>query len=184
MREKIIFVFHNGQKSGELTYDCKLRIRAARQIALENPTAKICFVGGGGIAGASEMQKFWQENYPELTNELCQLEKANNTADGVREIADYVLNHKKEEIEIILISSSYHIKRIKLFAERYCLKVSFIAAEDILIVTNDFSEEIKKYRDSFSYSWKIILEKIAMFYTIVDSNQKMVKLWRKYVRSL
>ncbi|MDD5463971.1 MAG: ElyC/SanA/YdcF family protein [Candidatus Moranbacteria bacterium] len=185
MREKIIFVFHNGQKSGELTYDCKLRIKAARQIALENPTAKICFVGGGEIKGASEMKKFWQENYSELSNELLILEKANNTADGIKEIIEYISNYKyKEENEIILISNLYHIKRIEFFAKSYGLEASFIAAEDILIIADDFNDEIKKYRNSFVYYWKLLLEKIAMFYIAVDSDQKMVKLWREYVRNL
>lgn len=181
MNKKNIFVFHNGFKRGVITFDCRLRIEAARQVALENSAAIVCFVGGGGISGAQDMKKFWRENYPELTNELFQLGKASNTAGSVGEIAEYVLNYQEEK-EIILISSSYHIKRIEFFAKRYGMHASIVAAENILETTREFKDEVRKYRNSFQYFWKLVMEKIAILYVMGDPDQKMVKLWREYRR--
>lgn len=186
MKKKIVFVFHNGLEGEIITYDCSLRLKAASILASKDSGVELGFVGGGGLkpeAGTVSMQKFWQKTYPNLANQLLLLEKSNNTADSVCEIAEYISSHKEEK-EVVLVSSAYHIARIKFFAKCYGLSATFIAAEDVLALMEEFDSEIKKYRNSVGYAWKIMKEKIAMFYIVADCDQKMVRLWRKYVRNL
>jgi len=177
-----IFVFHNGQKRDEITYACGLRIEAASQVARENPDASVCFVGGGGITGSKDMKNFWKKNYSELPNQLSVLEKANNTSDAVKEIAEYVKNQPAKD-EVVLISSAYHARRIGICAKRCGLEAEIVAAEDILRKDNKFTEEINAYCTSFVYSSKRLMECMIITYDRVDPEQKMVRRWREYRRS-
>lgn len=182
MAIKLIYIFHNGHERGEITLDCRLRIEAARVLALKESEADIFFVGGFGISGAKDMQKFWQEHCTKLPNKLHTLEKANNTADAVKEISESALNFKEKK-EVLLISSAYHIKRIAYFAKINSLDAEIIAAEDILDKMDKFSLEVMIYRNSFKYKLKNMADEVILFYaSSIDHGQRMVKIWRKYTR--
>ena len=182
MRGKLIYVFHNGHKRNEITLDCSLRIAAAENIAQKDPAAIIFFVGGRGISGAKEMQSFWRENYPNLSNETRLLENANNTADAVKDIMNDLLDHEEEK-EVVLISSSYHTGRISFFATLNGLKANIIAAEDVLLNDDEFRLKVMTYRNSFIYKLKIIVDRLVLLYaTMIDHSQKTVKVWRNWTR--
>jgi len=182
MIRKLIYVFHNWHSRGEITLDCRLRIEAAKQVALKNPDAIVFFVGGCGISGASDMEKFWQENEPKLPNKLCLLDKANNTADAVSDIIENASSYEGEK-ELILISNAYHAKRIEFFAKLNDLNAIIFTAEDILEKTDKFNSKVRIYKSSLIYKLKIIADQIVLAYAyIFDHRQQMVKLWRKFIR--
>jgi uncharacterized SAM-binding protein YcdF (DUF218 family) len=158
---------------------------AGRKICANYKDAKVCFVGGGGLApetGTLTMKKFWQEKYPKLKNSLVKLNASNNTADNVRDIARFAKRHSSKE-EIILVSSAYHTRRIAFFAKRYKLKATIISAENTLLKTKGLKDKMEQYLESFEYMLKRTMENLLMMYIMLDSDQKMVAKWRRHKRN-
>lgn len=182
MKKKIIFVLHNGHHVDELSYDCEIRLRAASLMARKNQDAAVCFVGGGGISGSAVMKNFWKRGYPELKNRLEIMSKINNTADAFKRIAEYVAD-LAEGGKVSIISSAYHVRRMRFFKKKFGLKADIVAAEDVLMTDKKFKKEIEGYRNSSIYHLKRIAEFFISIYASLDQNQKLVRIFRGYIRN-
>lgn len=184
MTRKLIYVFHNGHKRGTVTRDCRLRMEAARSLASGNPDALVFFVGGNGISGGKDMEKYWVSGRPELPNVPRLLDQANNTADAVLEIIQSVKENGNGR-ETVLISSAYHVGRISFFAHRNGLDADIVSAEGLLEHSETFVSEVRRYRNSFTYRLKIAADRLILVYAyLFDRGQVSVRFWRRLSRAL
>lgn len=166
-----------------MTRDCRLRMEAARLIASGNPDALVFFVGGNGVSGGKDTERYWMGCKPALPNMPRLLDQANNTADAVLDIRQSI-SENEEEKEIILISSAYHVMRISYFANRNRLAADILSAEDILEHSEAFGSEVNRYRNSLTYKLKMIADRLVFIYAYsLDQGQILVRFWRRLSRA-
>lgn len=178
MEKKYIFVLHNGHASGDITKDCKIRLGAAAEVALEDDT--VCFVGGGGLepeSGSITMQKCWNASNGKTDNTAA-LENSNNTAQSIREIVEY-LNEKQISFgDAVIVSSQYHCGRIRLLCKD--VPINVVPAENVLLKRGQ--KGIKEYLRSWEYQKKRLLEALAAVYTMLDREERIIQKIRKIQR--
>jgi uncharacterized SAM-binding protein YcdF (DUF218 family) len=176
----ICILFHVGKKKNEIAEDSRLRLLAGAELAKENAEALVLFVGGGGleISGAELLKEFWVKNFPEIKNEYFVLNSSNNTFDNLKEVQSFLAKKNISFSEVNIISSLYHQKRLRKIASRLSSKVIILAAENILIAKDRRSDEVKKYLNLVEYRKKIFLEWILRACLLLDSKQRMIRIWR------
>lgn len=176
----ICILFHVGKNKNEITEDSRLRLLAGAELAKENEEALVLLAGGGGLAvsGAELLKKFWVENFPEVKNEYFVLNSSNNTFDNLKEMQDFLIKKCISFSKVNIISSLYHKKRLQKIASKLNLKIMILAAEEILIARNEQSGEVKKYLNSIEYRKKNLLEWVLRSYLLLDSKQRMIRVWR------
>jgi hypothetical protein len=183
MEKKIIGVFHQGFKGDQITHDLHLRLLAAGVLAKQNSDCVICFLGGGKLkptAGSQTMCEFWKKQYPRLPNTLTVLDNANNTAGILKEVARSA--KRESSTEIILVSNTYHKKRISLLAAKYLPSAEIISAEKVLLDNKIDVKETKRYLKSLEYKIKEAKEFFIRFFLRLDPEQKMIEKWRTLYR--
>jgi len=176
----ICILFHVGKKKNEITEDSRLRLLAGAELAKENKESIVLFVGGGGleISGAKLLKEFWVKNFLEIKNEYFVLNFSNNTFDNLKEVQSFLVKKSISFSEVNIISSRYHKKRLQKITSKLSSKAIILAAEEILLARNKQGDEMKKYLNSAEYRKKIFLEGILRACLLLDSKQRIIRVWR------
>lgn len=188
---KEIYVLFHGDPSGEkLSYDAKIRGLAALELARNYPDASINFVGGGvtsedEMSGSKQLYDYLLKRDEKLENRMKVLGISNNTAGNIEEILSALNSNEDQDQKegIALISSEYHVSRIKAIMATHNLDASVIPAEKIVRERSDRHKLfIDQYTSSPNYMEKKIIDKIGLLYIKIDPNQKLVEMLRTYRR--
>lgn len=119
----MVCVLFNAGRKDELTSECRLRIKAG--LTIENAT--LCLVG----------EKTWLMKTICSDRFIIELNNCSDTIGNIREIEKFA--RQEGFHDILIISSSYHLRRIKLLLNIIGLEADVRAAEDIMGVKKAIS---------------------------------------------
>jgi len=186
----VLFVLHHGHELKKpFTTDCKNHLLAAIEAIKINSDLRVFFVGGNSpqknVKAGSEQMKKWFLVEIQKRRLKCEkvhaLSNSNNTAGNIKEIDMYLLFHG---FKCGILSSDYHLKRIKKHLKWLDLKADCFSAERIIMETGDKAvvERIKGHMNSGYYKKEKMKEKIFTLYFTIDRKGKLATIYRKIKR--
>jgi len=180
-----LFVLGKGEPDKALNRDAKMRCMAARMFLKHYGLMRVYFVGGKperkeNTPVSVKMKEYFDSlmGYPSISEALCE---SNNSFGNVQEIID--IAGRKNSIRIL--ANKYQIPRfIKIFLKLGVNRNQIIpiSAEEMLMRDPKNIEEITKYRNSFKYKLRIVLEKMLTLWMIFDPEYRIITAWRKIRR--
>lgn len=156
----IFVLYHFDGSMKELSYDAKLRIKAALLYISNYKVSNIFFVGGSfkkNISGAEHMKEYYERfSIIDLPSHIL---GSSTTESNISAIMEIVSNFSLNDSNIV-ITNSYHGRRTNDLISKYKYNVRVCEAESILLRHGDdaLRLEIRNYINSFKYKGKIFKE--------------------------
>lgn len=176
---ELLAVLGHSNKSAKvddpMTFDAKVRCRAAGILYKQKKVKSIALLGGGNdkvlkVAEGERMRKYLRESF-DVKDEVMATE-----AEGVNTITDIVSILKKiksEKIDpkkVVFITSDYNSVRVKLVLEILQAKeMAVFSSERILLQNGDYyADKAGDYMESEEYQDRLLYEAYWIAKTIYD----------------
>jgi hypothetical protein len=176
----VFVLFHVGKERKALSKDALLRVDAARSYVETLPSPKdatVFFVGGGGLtplSGSRRMKEYWKTHPRKAGVHAYACERSNTSLSNIEEIKSIIDRESFDSVTVI--TSNYHVPRIKRGLALLQVTGDVIGAEDILRQNNECTAEIEKYIESFQYKRKLFKEYCLAKLFLAES---LFRRWRQ-----
>jgi uncharacterized SAM-binding protein YcdF (DUF218 family) len=177
---ELLAVLGHSNKSAKIedpmTFDARIRCRAAGVLFKEKNVKKIALLGGGNdkvmkVAEGERMRNYLKEAF-EISDEVMDTE-----SEGVNTITDIVSilkKLKKEKIDqkrVVFITSDYNSVRVKMILEIMGFgKMAVFSSERILLESGDYyAHQAGEYMESEEYQNRLLYESYWIAKTVYDA---------------
>ncbi len=176
----LLAVLGHSNKSAKIddpmTFDARVRCRAAGVLYKEKKVKQIALLGGGNdkvmkVAEGERMRNYLKDSF-DIPDDLMTTE-----SEGVNTITDIVsilLNIKKEKIDpekVVFVTSDYNSVRVKMVLEILgAAKMAVFSSERILLESGDYySHQAGEYMESKEYQKRLLYESYWIAKTVFDA---------------
>lgn len=113
--------------------------------------------------------------------EVHALAESNNTGDNLKEVKEAVLRDNLQNITIV--STEYHLPRIRQLCKRYGIDATFISAEELIAQRSPRHQAlVERYASSCHYRRMLLQNRFLIIYGLLDPEYRVIRVIRERIR--